>query len=259
MFNSHDAARDAAAQGVRKPLAILLIGNSHTYFNDMPQLFAEMCGMLTGQKADVTMLAYSNRGLDWHCEEYFALRFALLYGQYDYCVMQQFGHPFPGEDKTFPYAKRIMSLCEKGGTKPVIYMTWARKQSPEDIAEVSRAYRKLAAETGALLVPVGELFDSIRREHPEIELFWKDEAHASAYGDYLIAAAFAALLCGSDDLSALSDEGFDSGIEIEGSDGKPSALEDVAAVRVTLDPKKTAAIRTAVMKAVSLFASDRLS
>ncbi len=229
-------------------MKVLFVGNSHTYFNDMPQLFAEMCGALTGEKSEVTMLAYSSRDLAWHCEEYFSLRFALLYGHYDYCVIQQQGHPFPGEEKTFPYANAITALCEKGGTSPVLIETWAGKGDDAYIGPVSRAYRQYAAETGTLLAPVGELFDLITKEYPEIDLYWPDAGHASAYGDYLLAAMLAGLLTGCCDLSGLPDVGLNSRIELEGSDGRPSACEDVEAIRVPLDPEKTAVIREQIEK-----------
>ena len=62
-------------------MRVLFVGNSHTYFNDMPALFGRMCAELTGERPEVTMLAYSGRSLAWHREEYFALRFALLHGR----------------------------------------------------------------------------------------------------------------------------------------------------------------------------------
>lgn len=70
-------------------MRVLFLGNSHTYFNDMPRLFADMCGELSGERPEVTMLAYSGRSLAWHREEYFSLRFALLYGGYEYCAAQR--------------------------------------------------------------------------------------------------------------------------------------------------------------------------
>ena len=79
-------------------MRVLFVGNSHTYFNDMPAQFARMVRELTGRKPEVEMLAYSGRSLSWHREEYFALRFALLRGGFDYCVLQQQAHPFPGEE-----------------------------------------------------------------------------------------------------------------------------------------------------------------
>ena len=138
-------------------------------------------------------------------EEYLSLRFALLYGGFDYCVIQQQAHPFPGEETTAENAKKIMDLCRAGGTKPVLCMTWAERDKPENSALMSTVYRKLAEETGALLAPLGELFEAVRTGHPSVDLYDRDGAHASPAGDYLIAAVYAALLTGAKDLSSLPD------------------------------------------------------
>ena len=224
-------------------MRVLFIGNSHTYFHDMPHSFARMCAQLTGEMPEVTMLAYSNRSLAWHREEYFSLRFALLYGNYDYCVLQQQAHPFPDEELTRQSALRILSLCEAVGTKPVLMMTWAEQAHPEHFPQMQRFYRALASEAGALLAPVGELFDAVRLEHPEIELYWHDGEHASRYGDYLIAATLAALICRTTDLSNLDDTAIDFDLDFEGEDGKPLAAERAEDAVVQLDPKKAKTLR----------------
>ena len=45
---------------------VLFVGNSHTYFNDMPALFSRLAETVTGVRPRVTMLAYSDRNLEWH-------------------------------------------------------------------------------------------------------------------------------------------------------------------------------------------------
>ena len=229
-------------------MRVLFIGNSHTYFHDMPHTFARMAACLTGEQPEVTMLAYSNRSLAWHREEYFSLRFALLYGNYDYCVLQQQAHPFPEESETRQSVYRILSLCRSAGTKPVLMMTWAEKEMPEHFPQMCRFYRTLAEETGALLAPVGALFDLIRTDDPEIELYWHDGEHASAAGDYLVAATLAALLCRKTDLSALDNQAIDFDLDFEGENGMPLAEEHAEACVVSLDSGTAHAIRTAIEK-----------
>lgn len=225
-------------------MKVLFIGNSHTYFNDMPKLFSDMCRSLTGKPADVTMLAYSGRALRWHMKEYFSIRFALLYGSYDYCVIQQMGHPFPGLAATEREVKELTALCESVGTKPVLYMTWAKKDEPEKIGEIAAAYRTLSERYGTLLAPVGELFEALRIRHPDIELYWTDGAHASKAGSYLIAATFASLLTGKHDLSALSDTTFDFDVRFDAE--HPKAQENADALRTELDPTTAAILRETV-------------
>ena len=194
------------------------------------------------------MLAYSGRSLQWHREEYFALRFALLRGGFDYCVLQQQAHPFPGEEETELSLRELLPLCEKAGAKPVLFMTWAEKAKPENAGPMIRCYRRLAEKTGALLAPVGELFEGFRGT--EIELYWKDGEHASPYGSYLTAATFAALLCGTRGLESLPDRGCDFAVCFEGENGLPLAAEDPAVAEIALAPEKAAALREAVREAL---------
>ena len=225
-------------------MRVLFIGNSHTYFNDMPETFAKMCRKLTGKRPEVTMIAYSERSLDWHLKEYFAIRYAILYGKFDYCVIQQQAHPFPDPEETWKAVKRITDLCGTRNVMPVLFMTWAEKAKPENAPLMSRCYRRLARRHHALLAPIGELFQQFRGT--DIELYWQDGEHASPYGSYLTAAALAALLAGADKLDLLSDRGCDFAVCFEGEDGLPAAETDPERCEIALDGEKTARLRAAV-------------
>lgn len=227
-------------------MRVLFVGNSHTYFNDMPRLFARMCAALTGREPELQMLAFSNRALRWHCEEHFSLRFALLYGRFDYCVIQQQAHPFPPEEETDAYLERIAAFCRSVGTRPVIFMTWREKAKPEAAARMCAYYRRAAERTGALLAPIGELFEELGERHGEIELYWHDGEHASPYGDYLIASSLASLLCEAKDLSALGDEGIDFGVDFEGENGIPATTDTESRLWIALEAEKCASIRRLV-------------
>ena len=65
----------------RKPLAILFIGNSHTYFNDMP-LMVQRRAEDAGYDCRVTMIAHGGWFLAQHVEEP-DVRFNNLFGGYD--------------------------------------------------------------------------------------------------------------------------------------------------------------------------------
>jgi hypothetical protein len=235
-------------------MKVLFIGNSHTYFNDMPQLFADMCEALTGEQTEVTMLAYSGRSLRWHTKEYFPIRFALLYGKYDFCVIQQQGHPFPGLSQTEPDAEALISLCRTCGTKPVLYMTWAKKDEPEKIREISAAYRTLSERCDALLAPIGELFEALRVSHPEIDLYWSDGAHASKYATYLIAAAFASLLTGCNDLSRLPDRTLDFASRFDAE--HPQAETERSRLSCEIEPETAAILRATAVSVLKSHGSE---
>ena len=234
-------------------MRILFIGNSHTYFNDMPHTFKRMYHEATGIQPEVTMLAYSGRDLKWHMEEYFSLRFAILYGEYDYCIIQQQAHPFPDEDLTEKWLKEVIELCHIASTKPVITMTWAQKSEPEMTAVMSSFYRRMADKYDTMLNPVGEIFQKITAEHPETDLFWKDGAHASAYGSWLIAASLTYLLAGKDKLDVITDTAINFNVHFAQDSSRPEAETDRSKATVILEKDKTAIIKDAIKSLDSSF------
>ncbi|MBQ1467727.1 MAG: hypothetical protein IIZ27_04550 [Solobacterium sp.] len=219
-------------------MKVLFVGNSHTFFNDMPALFARFAEITTGETTDAVMLAYSGRELEWHRKEYFSLRYQLMYGKYDYCVIQQAAHPFPSKESTMTMGKEIIDLCHRTHTKPVVYMTWAEKRFPENQQKMIDTLTELAETNNALICPVGIIWQRILQEYPEIDLFWKDGEHAGVYGDFLIAASFCRLLTGkvSPEVSGLGQDFFgDSTFNFE----LPRILEDPEKVKIDLDKEKT--------------------
>ena len=158
-------------------MKVLFLGNSHTFYNDMPATFADLYEAATGERPDVTLLAHPGKRWDWHWHEYYELRFNLMYGKYDYCIIQQGAHPFPGEEITLETGKKIIALCKECGVKPVVSMTWAEKAYPEHQQIMCDTYEKLAQETDGILSPVGRIWEKVRQEAPDIELYYKDDMH----------------------------------------------------------------------------------
>ncbi len=243
-------------------MKILFIGNSHTFFNDMPKQAADMLEQMTGESVDAVMLAYSYKELEWHAKsEYFAARFNILYGGYDYCVMQQAAHPFPGLETTTDNAVMLAGFCRTAGTTPVLIQTWAERDFPEHQAELSESNAKAAAAADALLAPVGSIWDKFRKDHPDLDLFHNDGEHAGLLGAYLEAMTIAMTICrdlgeNGADISGvpaekLSDDAiqFSDGSEIDYD--APRIIEDPAEAAVTLDEEKAAEVRKAVISFMS--------
>lgn len=181
-------------------MKILFIGNSHTYMNDLPELTREMIENAAGTSCEVFMLAYSARSLKWHMgEEYFSERFNILHGGYDYCVIQEQAHPMVDVNDTITYTDKIIELCRKVNTKPVIFETWAEKAKPENQKEMNRRYQELSKNQGVILAPIGEIWSAVNDEAqniPNADLYWIDGAHASAIGDYLTAMVLTRTITG---------------------------------------------------------------
>ena len=233
-------------------MKVLFVGNSHTYFNDMPEMFAQFVERTVGEKPDVTMLAYSGRELEWHRSEYFSIRFALMYGGFDYCVIQQAAHPYPPVDQTEKYFGQLADICRRCGTKPVVFMTWAQKEHPENQQIMIDTCEKLARDNGALLAPIGAVWERVINDYPDIDLFYEDGGHAGVYGDFLIASVLCRTMTG--DISPnVSGEGFDfnCGAPVEWE--PPTVCEDKERIPVKLDKNKT----DSIIKTINNFFTNR--
>ena len=224
-------------------MKVLFIGNSHTFFNDMPLTFARLWEAGTGESVSPVLLCHPGMGFDYHVKEYFESRFNLLYGGFDYCILQQKAHPFAGTREDLAAGIRLAELAKAGNVKPVFALTWAEKAYPEHQEQMNAFHKELCRETGALLSPVGRVWQDLLRQDPAFPLYWQDGEHASVYGDYLIACTHYRLLSGK------SAEGLPS-MGCDFSDPEKKAIrEDPASPMKPLDPDLCAAIRSAVDRA----------
>lgn len=171
-------------EGTEK-MRVLFIGNSHTYVNDMPELFAGMARE-KGIPCEVTMIAHGGWFLHQHQKEP-DVRFNILFGNYDYVVLQEHAHPFGPESVMIEAAKEISKWIREAGSIPVAYMTWAEKENEAGQQQMTDAYRRMAVETGAVLAPVGEEWWKYKHAHPEVEMYASDGEHASLEGSTLAA------------------------------------------------------------------------
>lgn len=175
-------------------LRVLFIGNSHTYFNDMPYLFQQLAQWASGAAVEVVMLAQGGWSLGQHLDK--EERFNIRYGRYDYIVLQQVTHPFPGAEALLEQAGALGEWIAHTGARTVGYMTWAQQDRPEDQACLTQAFRALAREQDAILAPVGLAFQALREGG--IDLYDADGCHASPAGSYLAACVLVAAILGED-------------------------------------------------------------
>ena len=172
-------------------MRVLFIGNSHTYYNDMPHLFTQICRE-KGIDTEVTMLAHG--GWDFHLEEP-EVKFNIEHGGYDAVILQHKAHPMGDLSVMEQCGKELIRRVQEAGARPVLYMTWTTKEDGEAAQPaMSDAYRKLQQETGCALAPVGERWWAFHRAHPETELYAQDGQHASPAGSQLAAAVIAETL-----------------------------------------------------------------
>ena len=186
------------------PVRVLFIGNSYTYFNNLPEVFRNLSQAGDQGNVEVRMVAPGGWRLKDHWEKG-AGRSALQEDKWDYVVLQDQsmlgityfveGRPRVTSDELFrPYAERWMDEVFRAGAAPILYLTWARKLTFEDQPALELCLHERGQAKRAVVAPVGIAWEQVLRRHPGIELFLKDGSHPSPAGTYLAACTFFAAI-----------------------------------------------------------------
>ena len=195
-------------------LRVLWIGNSFTFYNDVPKMVEEM-GKENGLDISVTLILKGGERFSGHLQNP-ELHRQLERGVWDYVIMQEFSSTPAYSTKyvaenILPYAAKIDSLAKKysPGVETIYYMTWGHKYGNtrqtdyplDDTYEqmqdrIATTYIDMAYENKGTVSPVGIAWRNIRRNHPEIELYIEDNFHPSLAGSYLAANTIFASIYG---------------------------------------------------------------
>ena len=211
-------------------MKILFIGNSYTYYNDMPRIFLDLA-QENGYDIEVDAVTRGGRklyeNLNAEDDNHKAILTLSEKKKYDVLFLQ--------ENSTLPI--KSYSDFERGAlglvdlVKPlrtVLYVTWARAEgSPmlselnmkrnEMSANIQSAYSTVARKLGAEISNVGACFDKIYESKSAPDLYDPDLSHPSQRGSELAAIAhfkkvfgrmpekYSSLSVGADELIILAD------------------------------------------------------
>jgi hypothetical protein len=207
-------------------LRVLFVGNSYTYYHDVPALVEAISRSVEGPRIRGGAFTAGGRTLRDHLADA-RLPGALRSGPegaagtaggagvgpgrgaggWDRVVLQEqslLGTEVVdprtgrlGEPVGFVSAAEVLArMVREAGGEPVLYMTWARERFPGQVADLAAAYHRVGRRIGAPVAPVGIAWARARRERPELDLFQPDGSHPSAAGSYLAACVLYAALAG---------------------------------------------------------------
>jgi hypothetical protein len=165
-------------------LDVLFIGNSLTATNDIPGLVSALGQVSGGPQVRVAEVSFGNFSLEDHWNRGDALE-AIDEGGWDYVVMQQGPSTLPeSRANLIEWAGRFAERIRAVGARPAIYMIWP---SDGNFDAVSESYTAAAQAVSGMLIPAGEAFRSVNRDHPQITIFQSDNFHPTQVGSYLAA------------------------------------------------------------------------
>lgn len=197
----------AAAENSEPKRRVLFIGNSYTYYNNLPQMFAGLANSAQpARPLETAMVALGGATLKRLWDEGRAVA-AIKRGGWDYVVLQEQstlglaplvnGLPTIADPKVFhEYARLFDAEIKKAGARTVFYLTWARQHAPETQAQLTAAYQSIASELQATLAPVGLAWQAALKQNPQLALHSADKGHPAPAGTYLAACVFYATLYG---------------------------------------------------------------
>lgn len=181
----------------KEPLKILFVGNSFTYYWNMPQLVAAMA-----ESQEKTVEIYQSTVGGSNLEQHFTekngtqTRTLLENKKWDYVILQDYSsRTITDPEKFEEYARKFISLIREKKAKTILFMTWAYNSNPLMQASITKEYLKLGKSTNTAVVPVGTIFEKTRIVKPNLNLFF-DNKHPSLEGSYLIALSFYKALFG---------------------------------------------------------------
>lgn len=180
------------------PKKVLFVGNSYTYFWNLPQQVAAMAGEsgidLTTRQSTI---GGANLGQHWRGDRELTSVDLIKSGNFDAVVLQDHSlRSIQHKDSLLLFGEKLADLVKESGAKPYFYMTWAREFDPLMQETISEAYKALSDKVGATLVPVGLAWEKARTLRPDLILFDPDGSHPSTVGTYLTACVFYAVLTG---------------------------------------------------------------
>jgi len=181
------------------PLRVLFLGNSYTYFNDLPNMVAKLAAVSPGRKIDAKAVTRGGANLSELWSVTNALD-TLRGGEWDVVVLQEqstLGSNYAdGKWQVnepaglLRWSKFWQTEIQRKNAKTVCYLTWGRKARPEFQTALNYGYAEAAESIGAQIAPAGLAWKRLRELHSQIELFDPDGTHPSPVGTLVNACVF---------------------------------------------------------------------
>ena len=188
---------------------VLFIGNSYTYYNNLPDLVNEIALSF----GDTLMHESSTPGgsnFNAHSTNAQTLN-KINQKQWDYVVLQaqsqelSFSH-FQVANDSYPYAEILVDsiFANSSCTEPLFFMTWGRKYGDQSNCQfyppvctylgmqqrLRENYLDMSFLHNASCSPVGMAWKKFIEIDSTLNLYSSDNSHPSIYGSYLAACTF---------------------------------------------------------------------
>lgn len=183
---------ECLAQVKKDTLTVLFIGNSYTYYSNMPHLVSLISDstkikLITSKStaggAKLSDHWYGNKGLK--------SKEAISSGKYDIVVLQgSSSEAVKKKEEFLKYSKKLSDLVKASGAKPYFYVPWPPKKIPQFQKTITESHQQASKKSDCGLVMVGEAWKLAKKLRSDIQLFLPDGSHPTDLGAFLTACTF---------------------------------------------------------------------
>ena len=170
----------------QKKMNVLFVGNSLTYFNNLPEIVKRVAAC-DSVDFNYKMIALPDYAIIDHWNDGVIIK-EVNSKKYDFVVVQQGpSSQQEGREYLLRYGLKLDSLCDKNKTKLASYMVWPAKARSFDFQGVYASYKLLADSTKGIFCPAGAAWLKLWETNPDFRLYGNDEFHPSYNGSLLAA------------------------------------------------------------------------
>jgi hypothetical protein len=182
----------------REGRPILFVGNSLTYFNDLPLIVESLAdsvpGLTPAQRLAPDMAAFPDFALEDHWAEGTAVR-ALDERKWNVVVLQQGSSALEASRVNLrEWTKKFDTKIRAAGARTAMYAVWPLETRQFDFDRVNESYTLAATDVNGMLFPVGEAWRAAWRRDPNLQLYAADGLHPSVRGSYVAGLVIASML-----------------------------------------------------------------
>ena len=208
---------------------ILFIGNSLTYWNDLPLIVQSLADSAGGESLAVMTVAFPDFNLEDHRAQGAAER-AIALGGWEVVVLQQGPSSLPENRAQLRASVAVLNAgIGAVSAMPALYSVWPQSSRRADFDAAIESYRLAARDVNGLLFPVAAAWLAAWEDDPALALYSPDGLHPSIAGSYLAALVMYGVLYNRSPVGLPPRVRLASGAELGVSTALAARLQEAAA------------------------------
>jgi len=170
----------------KKEIAILFIGNSLTYTNNLPELVKKEAKK-NGFNITTNMVAFPNYAIIDHWDDG-KIQKLIITKKYDFVIIQQGpSSQQEGRKILIEYGTKLYKLSKENNAKLSYFMVWPSLKYYHTFDGVIKNYTDAAAINNAILIPVGKVWKDYFDKSNNFQYYGPDGFHPSITGSEISA------------------------------------------------------------------------